>query len=316
MGGAQLMASVRRALVVRLLMPLALAFMAWLIWTNLPAITHMASAAQWGLMAWAVVSLVLANVGMAVVFAGFVQRVSGRGLPVGQLVGVFLVSQVAKYVPGRIWSVAMQATMLRTTQSVRGVLAANLELAIINLLLVTGAGMAFVAWMQLGAVAGLLGLLVTWGLAVWVSRFHAVRILGGMLYRTIPCLGKIVAPLDEVGDTLGKSDSGRYAGLLVFLTMYCLGWWLLARGTTTLDAHACMAVVAALSLSYGVGVVSMLPAGLGAREGALVLLGPTLGIAYSDMAVIAIASRTVMLVMDALAAAAGGVLLQFGRDEV
>ncbi len=310
------MASVRRALAVRLLMPLALAWMAWLTWTNWPAITRMASAAQWGLMAWAVGSLVLANIGMAVVFAGFVQRVSGRGLPVGQLVGVFLVSQVAKYVPGRIWSVAMQATMLRAPQSVRGVLAANLELAIINLLLVTGAGMAFVAWMQLGAVAALLGLLATWSFAAWVSRFRAVRIIGGMLERTIPRLAEIVVPLDEAGDALDESDSGRYAGLLVFLAMYCLGWWLLARGATTLDAHACMGVVAVLSLSYVIGVVSLLPAGLGAREGALVLLGPTLGIAYSDMAVIAIASRTVMLVMDALAAAAGGMLLQFGRDEV
>lgn len=301
-----------RATVVRLLMLLALAWMVWLVLANWPAIVSMADTADWGLLALAVASLVLANIGMATVFAGFVQRASGQVLPAGQLAGTFLVSQMAKYVPGKIWSVAVQATMLRVPHATKSVLAANLELALVNLLLVTGAGVAFMSWIQFGTISALLVLLITWMLASWASRLHVVRIVGGTLKRAFPRLDRFLGPLGETADGPDGSSSGRQVGLLLFLAMYCLGWWLLARGATALDASACMGVVAALSLSYIVGVISLLPAGVGAREGALVLLAPVLGLTQADMVVIAVASRMAMLVMDVLAAAAGAVLLQVG----
>lgn len=302
-----------RVVAVRLLMLLALAWMAWLMLANWPAIVSMAATAHWGLLALAVASLVLANIGMAAVFAGFVQRASGQALPAGQLAGTFLVSQVAKYVPGKIWSVAMQATMLRTPQATRSVLAANLELALVNLFLVTGAGAAFMAWIRFGTMAALLVLLITWVLASWVSSLQVVRIIGYTLQRAFPRLNRFLGPLGEAAtDGPDGSSPSRQVGLLLFLAMYCLGWWLLARGTTALDASACMGVVAALSLSYIVGVVSLLPAGVGAREGALVLLAPALGLTQADMVVIAVASRVAMLAMDVLAAAAGAILLRVG----
>ena len=297
---------------VRLLMLLAFIWMAWLVLANWPAIVGMVATAHWGLLALAVALLVLANIGMAVVFAGFVRRASGQMLPASQLAGTFLVSQVAKYIPGKIWSVAIQATMLRAPQTTRSVLAANLELALVNLLLVTGAGMAFMTWIRFGTIAALMVLLITWAFVGWVSRLQVVRIIGCTLKRAFPCLDRLLGSLDEAVDEPDGASSGRQAGLLLFLAMYCLGWWLLARGATTLDARACMGVVAAFSLSYIVGVVSLLPAGVGAREGVLVLLAPALGLTHADMAAIAIASRTAMLVMDALAAATGAILLWIG----
>ncbi len=301
-----------RVMVARLLLLLAFAWIVWLVLANWSAIAGMAATAHWGLLALAVASLVLANIGMAAVFAGFVQRASGQALPAGQLAGTFLVSQVAKYVPGKIWSVAMQATMLRTPHATRSVLAANLELALVNLLLVTGAGAAFMVWIRFGIIAALLVLLIAWVLSSWASRLQVVRVIGSTLQRAFPRLDRFLDPLGDAADGPDGSSSGRQVGLLLFLAMYCLGWWLLARGTTALDASACMGVVAALSLSYIVGVVSLLPAGVGAREGALVLLAPALGLTQADMVVIAVASRMAMLAMDVLAAAAGAILLRVG----
>ena len=54
----------------------------------------------------------------------------------------------------------------------------------------------------------------------------------------------------------------------------------------------------------------MLPAGIGAREGMLVLLAPALDVTRDDMAALAVASRAAMVLMDALAAGIGAVLLK------
>lgn len=287
-------------------MLLALCWMGWLIWKNWPAILRMALTAHWGLLAWALVALILANVGMALIFAGFVSRASGTAMSTAQVTGTFLLSQVAKYVPGKIWGVAMQAAMLQSPKATKGVLFANIELTIINLLLVTGAGIAFWTWARLGAMAALAALVATWCIAGWACRLNSVRTIGAVVGRFAPRIGQMLSP--PVGES-EKSSLGRHAGLLLFLSMYCLGWWLLVLGVTTLDARVCMEVVAALSLSYIIGVVSPMPAGVGAREGAIVLLAPAVGVSHGSMAAIAVASRAAMLALDAIIAAVGAMLL-------
>jgi len=299
-----------RHVVVRALMLLALVWMGWLIWKNWPAVTGMASTAQWGLLALALVALALANIGMALVFAGFVSRASGGSMPTVRVAGTFLLSQIAKYVPGKIWSVAMQAAMLQSPKATRGVLLANIELTIVNLLLVSGAGMAFWAWTLLGAMVALVVFVATWGIAEWACRLNSVRLMGAVVGRFAPRFGQMLSPPSGERE---KSDVGRHAGLLLFLSMYCLGWWLLVMGATTLDARACMEVVAALSLSYIIGVVSPMPAGVGAREGVIVLLAPAVGVSHASMAAIAIASRAAMLALDAIVAVVGAMLLLLDR---
>ena len=291
-------------------MLLALCWMGWLIWKNWPAILRMALTAHWGLLAWALVALVLANVGMALIFAGFVSRASGTVMSTAQVAGTFLLSQVAKYVPGKIWSVAMQAAMLQSPRATKGVLLANIELMIVNLLLVTGAGIAFWTWTRLGAVAAFAVLGATWCIAGWACRLNSVRVIGAVVARLAPRIGQMLSPPVGEGD---KSSVGRYAGLLLFLSMYCLGWWLLVFGATTLDARVCMEIVAALSLSYVIGVVSPMPAGVGAREGAIILLAPAVGLSHESMAAIAVASRVAMLALDAIIAVVGAMLLVLDR---
>lgn len=299
-----------RHVVVRVLMLLALGWMGWLIWRNWPAVAGMASTARWGLLALALLALALANIGMSVVFAGFVSRASGDSMPMARVAGTFLLSQVAKYVPGKIWSVAMQAAMLQSPKATKGVLLANVELTIVNLLLVSGAGMAFWAWTRVGALPALAVFVATWCLAGWACRLNSVRAIGAVVGRFTPRFGQMLSPPPGERETSGV---GRHAGLLLFLSMYCLGWWLLVMGATTLDARACMGVVAALSLSYIIGVVSPMPAGVGAREGAIVLLAPAVGVSHASMAAIAIASRVAMLALDAIVAVVGAVLLVLDR---
>lgn len=299
-----------RHVVVRTLMLLAVGWMGWLIWRNWPAVAGMASTAQWGLLALALVALALANIGMALVFAGFVSRISGDSMPTVRVAGTFLLSQIAKYVPGKIWSVAMQASMLQSPKATKGVLLANIELTIVNLLLVSGAGTALWAWTQVGAMAASVVFIATWYVAGWACRLSSVRAIGAVVRRFASRFGQMLSP--PIGEH-EKSGVWRHAGLLLFLSMYCLGWWLLVMGATTLDARASMEVVAALSLSYIIGVVSPMPAGVGAREGAIVLLAPAVGVSHASMAAIAIASRAAMLALDAIVAVVGVMLLVLDR---
>ncbi len=304
------MNSFLRHVVVRALMLLALTWMGWLIWKNWPAVAGMASTAQWGLLALALVALALANVGMALVFAGFVSRASGDQVPTVRVVGTFLLSQIAKYVPGKIWSVAMHAAMLQSPKATKGVLLANIELTIVNLLLVSGAGVAFWAWTRLGATVALVVFMATWCIAGWACRLNSIRLMGAVVGRFAPRFRHMLSPPSGERE---KSGVGRHAGLLLFLSMYCVGWWLLVMGATTLDARVCMEVVAALSLSYIIGVVSPMPAGVGAREGAIVLLAPAVGVSHASMAAIAIATRVAMLALDAIIGVVGAILLVLDR---
>lgn len=304
------MSSSLRRVVIHTLMLLALAWMGWLIWRNWPAVAGMAWTAQWGLLGLALVALALANIGMALVFAGFVSRASGRSIPAVRVAGTFLLSQIAKYVPGMIWGVAMQAVILQSPKATKAVLQANIELTIVNLLLVSGAGVALLVWARLGVSVALVVLVATWYVAGWACRLNSVRLMGAVLGRFAPRLGLMLSPPSREHD---KSDAGRHAGLLLFLSMYCIGWWLLVMGATTLDAQACMEVVAALSLSYIIGVISPMPAGVGAREGAIVLLAPAVGVSHASMVAIAVASRAAMLALDALVAVVGAILLMLDR---
>lgn len=301
-------------LLTRSLMVLALTWLAWLAWANRAAIAEMTNAANWGLLAWAVGALAIANIGMAVVFATLVQRGS-TNVPQGHVVGVFLLSQVAKYIPGRIWGVAMQATLLPTSRIGANVLAANLELAFLNMLLVTGAGVACIGWIRFGPAAAVVALLATWGLADAAARSNAAHLIGRCLMRVLPVRSLRMESVVEMVNVSDGSFRDRRAGMLLFLIMYCVGWLLLVRGVTELDWQTCFLVVAALALSYIVGVVSLMPAGIGAREGALVLLAPLVGFTQADMAAIAVASRTAMLVMDAVTALLGAFLLIGGQRE-
>lgn len=304
------MAMSSKIVVTRLMVVAAFALMVWLVFESWSQIAKLMSTAPWWLLAAAVAALTMANIGMAVVFRGVVQRTSRPSLGAGEIVGSFLLSQVGKYVPGRIWGVAMQAAVMRRSGNVGGIVAANVELAIVNMAMITGAGIAFLAWQRLGFVVAFASLAATWGLGGWMLRLAVIERVAGLVQWLLPRLGsRLLEGLSGAGPATETQRSQR-VGLLIYLLMYCLGWWLLARGVTQLDAVACMGIVAALSLSYVVGAASMLPAGIGAREGMLVLLAPVIDVPHVDMVALAVASRVAMVLMDALAAAIGAVLLK------
>ncbi|NZA28351.1 flippase-like domain-containing protein [Luteimonas sp. SJ-92] len=298
----------RRALGCTILSAVVIIF-AWLVHESWTVIVGMLTGARWHIAVSSVLLLSFGNVQIGHVFAALVSRSSSGGARSSSALGIFLVSQVAKYVPGRIWGVAMQVSMLRAPGSTAAVVGANIELAILVLMVVLGVALTcLVGWIS-GLMAAAVALLATFAGCALILSMDSLAQLARLARRCLPRIAKF-AFLRREAESVGRGPGGEltrdtYARLAIYILLYCAGWWLLVVSITGLDARDSLAIVAAMSLSYVAGALSMLPGGLGVREGAMVLLAPAVGMTHADMGALALVSRAVLLMMDAIAAMLG-----------
>ena len=270
------------------------------------------SAMQWWQLSLATISLTLANIGMALTFSELLPTT----LPPKKrlIVGTFLLSQVGKYMPGRVWGIVMQAAILHKTGPTSGIFTANIELTIANLIIATGIGTSFLAWPTYGPTPAIAILIATWVAANKSLSINFSRKIERTALRIIPKFYEKFTRKITTTHTISTRPT-RPDGLLLYIITYSIGWWLLAKATTNLDAAACMKIVAALSLSYIAGVISLLPAGIGVREGTLILLSPALGATHESMTALAVSSRAIMILMDIMTACIGSALLKSQNQE-
>lgn len=284
---------------------------AWLLLESWPIVVEMVSGAAWYALAGSVLLLLLANLQAGFLFASLTRRFGGPRFQGRQVVGVFLASQVAKYVPGRVWGVAMQAALLRAAGSTSAVVAANVELSALVLVVVSGVGLACHVSSLVSPLAGVATLLVTFGAGMFLLKMDGVARLARAGGKVMPLVSRLAPDLGHAATGQGDFPSKQaQASLAAYIALYLAGWWLLVAGVSRFDAETSLAIVAAMSLSYIIGMLSMLPGGLGAREGTMVLLAPAMGVSQDDMAALALVSRAVLLAVDVCAAAVGAWMLR------
>jgi uncharacterized membrane protein YbhN (UPF0104 family) len=209
---------------------------------------------------------------------------------------VFFVGQLGKYVPGSVWSFAVQAQLGRR----HGVpVRSSVTASALFLVLHTFSGLLLGGALAAGGVVGT-DLGRGWWLLVAVICAAAL---------TPPVLRFLGDRLAGVGGrtTFGLGDLLRSLALMTGVwACYGACLWVLLP----LDRPApedVLAAVAAFALAHAAGVLLVLaPAGLGAREAVLIaLLAPTVGV--PDAAAVALLARVVHTAADfALAAAAAG----------
>jgi hypothetical protein len=197
------------------------------------------------------------------------RMVSGWGTPIGWWDGarIWLLSSMAKYVPGKVWALAGMAVMSER----RGVPAwAAAASALILQALSLGTGAAVVAASGLvvaprtvPGTAALLGLaagsLVLSGMAVWppLTRRIIATVAPGAEITTVPHGGTVVI--------------GFAVNLLAWIG-YGTAFWLFARGTLPSLGLGLGTSIGAFTASYVAGVIApFAPGGLGVREGVLVV---------------------------------------------
>lgn len=233
------------------------------------------------------VAVVCAAVGLAltgVLWRSLLARL-GSPVPLRDAGAVFFVGQLGKYVPGSVWSFAVQAQLGRR----HGVPArSSVTASALFLILHTFSGLVLGGLLVAGGVASTDLDLVWWLLLV----------AGGAVAMTPPVLrvlGRRLSGVDVAAPDLLRS--------LVLMTVvwacYGASLWVLLPTTDLLAA------VAAFALAHAAGVLLVFaPAGLGAREAVLIaLLAPAVGVPAAAAA--ALLARVAHSIGDfALAAAA------------
>lgn len=233
------------------------------------------------------VAVVCAAVGLAltgVLWRSLLARL-GSPVPLRDAGAVFFVGQLGKYVPGSVWSFAVQAQLGRR----HGVPArSSVTASALFLILHTFSGLVLGGLLVAGGVVSTDLDLVWWLLLV----------AGGAVAMTPPVLrvlGRRLSGVDVAAPDLLRS--------LVLMTMvwacYGASLWVLLPNTDLLAA------VAAFALAHAAGVLLVFaPAGLGAREAVLIaLLAPAVGVPAAAAA--ALLARVAHSIGDfALAAAA------------
>ncbi|MGL4173728.1 MAG: lysylphosphatidylglycerol synthase domain-containing protein [Actinomycetota bacterium] len=245
-------------------------------------------------VALALAALVFTLVGWRAILADL-----GSPLGMGPASGVLFIGQLGKYVPGTVWTVLAQAEVAaklgvpRRRTAVAGLL---------SVLLGAFAGLGV-------GLFALPALLEAGGSSYWVV-LALVPVGVVMLHPRVLNTGVGILLRVLRRDPLGQSLSGR--AIWVTMVSFLAGWlclgghiWVLAHD---LGADAGAVLVPglfgyALAASVGMAIV-FLPAGVGVREGVLVLLltGP---LDQAAALTVAVLSRFLITLCDVLAAGVG-----------
>jgi glycosyltransferase 2 family protein len=217
------------------------------------------------------------------IWGRIVSDLGGPKLPTRTSVPVFMVANLGRYVPGKIWQIAGLAALARGH---------GVPVTIATAAAVVGQGMALVAASALGALA----LFASpdpyplWG-TVTVGAITA-----GLALAAVPAVyGRVLGAWFRLARAERPADLTPGSGFL-WLALYLVNWTIYAAAFVLLTISLGMdgpvlAVGSAFSAAYVLGYVMIFaPAGLGPREGFLIaFLTPHLGAGAA--AVVAIAAR-------------------------
>lgn len=231
-----------------------------------------------------------------------------RLLPLATVSAAVWVGQMGKYIPGKVPSVATLVWLLYR----RGVpKRAGLAAAVMVSALWIGLALAMASplWLQ-EPIRDRMPQAWLWGTAVaavGLATLHP-RVLRPVADFVLRRLGRDpLGPLPSVRDYLVPA-----AFLALYLALNGVALWLAARGVTGVTASHLGLFVSATALAYAAGFLSLFaPAGIGVREGVLLLvLGTVLPRGADAVAVTAV--RLLMILVELALAGVGLVLLRRG----
>lgn len=244
-------------------------------------------------MNWPMAVLALL-IGLGHVVAGsrMIQLLLPRAERAGML-SVLLMAQIAKYVPGRIWGVVMQKALASPTIGVVRLVSAN------------AVGMALVVYAQASVFLAAL----VWKWAGSLLAVVTLLLLALSLYATSSFFIRWAAKRRRF-EWLSHPEPHwcRLLAVSWFATAITLfgAWAVLLGGAFGLELGLMLDGVVLATASFVAGLASLLPAGLGVREGAFVWLGNNVTVETTGVVLgLAVATRIYLLALDTIAATAG-----------
>lgn len=263
---------------------------------------------RWGLVALSSV-VVLAVYALLIESWRHILATLGGTLQRGDAARIWVVSNLARYLPGYFWQLGAMTEMTRRCGvPVTVSTGAAVITTIVNLC--TGFAVAMIFMASSPTLRTLLGakgtLLIALGvLALLLAPVVAPRLVS--LARRVSGR-ELVIPRFGVRPVLIAAVSTTIAWLA-----YGVAFWLLTRAVLPGEARALAGCIALYVGSYLVGLLNPAPAGIGAAEGAMVLLAPQLGVAtQAEALVLSVIVRIWRTVLEILP---GLIALMFGTRE-
>jgi uncharacterized membrane protein YbhN (UPF0104 family) len=247
-------------------------------------------------MLWLLASVLLALATMAIVAAYFASTL--RATASWWMGAVYLYSQVAKYVPGRVWNIPFQKLHMPDQQSWATLVSANLK--VFALLVIT----------QLIAAGFAILLMHEWFIAA-VALVVASTALPSILWRWWIGVCKMLGWSRMLPSESRENSSGLGLVLLALVAFSFSSWMSLYAGAFAVPANQSLGLVFVSLMAWLAGLASVLPAGIGVREAAYIALRPEF-LPLPDVTVmtsLAVATRLWLLSIDFLAAVIGFLLL-------
>src|SRR6266511_2824748 len=257
---------------------------------------HQVSAVKWSLdlkfFALACLALTLSYALVAGLWAVALASVTPTAVAAG--VRIWFLANLARYVPGNVWSFVGAVELARRRGAPR-----RTTLAVMALTQALSVGLALLVGLPVVVALALL-VLVLWRpleRRVRASYPNLGPALDRLLRRGRGGAGAAAPGLPRRGVVLGVG-----AGYVLYWGLTGLAFAALIRAIFPLPASAIPLAVAGYAAGYAVGFLSLLtPAGLGVREGVLVLaLAPVMP--AGPALVVALVSRLWMMVFELLGA--------------
>ncbi|MFJ3034280.1 YbhN family protein [Curtobacterium pusillum] len=227
---------------------------------------------------------------------------SGYRVPLAAASSIFFVGQLGKYIPGGVWSIAAQAELGRA----HGLQRTGSAVAALASMLVS---------MVTAAIVGIVAVLLATSTGFATFWWLILVIVVGLVCLTPPVLGRLIAIAFRVLRRPPQDTTLTWSGTVMSL-VWSLAMWVAygVQATVVLralgaDSPALFPVaVGAYAVAWLVGfVVVIAPAGIGPREGILVLLLGSVAGGSAPLA-LAVISRVFMTIGDVVLAGVGAVL--------
>lgn len=251
----------------------------------------------------AVFVLALLFGGVAAFFNGMSWRSSYKALdillPLRSAFHVFLISQVAKYIPGSVWPIVTQMEMAKERGFSRSRAATASVISMLIGLLTAAVTSTTLFLFGEGAA------LSDYWYVILVIPLVALLLYPPVLSRLLSALGRLFRRPFDASNLNGSQIAASVAWALLMWVSFGGHSWFILKDLIPTDTPSFGQAMGAFALAWAAGFLFVIaPAGVGVREAALVIaLGGTLG--RSDALAFAIVSRVILTIVDVVGALVG-----------
>ena len=235
-------------------------------------------------------------------------RVWSQSLPFSAAARIWFVSNLGKYVPGKVWQIAaMGALAQKSGVSATAAIGSSLLVNLVSVL----AGFAVIAATAAGRVGAVVGAQMTGGgersaqfivIGIAIAGAIALALAPVAVPRLAALAGKMTGRPLAIPPVPPKAVWVAAASTVASWLAYGIAFFLFAHGITPRATGNALSYIAVYTGSYLAGYLALFaPGGVGIREAAIIIAMPKFGLASAaDAAVIAITSRLWLTILEIL----------------